>query len=871
MTMSRSSLRVCNDPVLRRPARRRAGVAALIAVTGALALSSSPASAANNPGSGDTGFFTFRPTTPTAGSSVNVASGNLLVRTRDLSDSLLNYGVVVDRAYNSLAPNSFSILSPRWSFDIGPSTKVTEQTGGNVIVDGPSGYSITFARQTDGSYIGPAGFDGSLAKTTGGWTLLRNSHSDQYGLDNQGVLSTTKDAQARDFTVQNTSAAGRTVFSSYGTADGRRVNLSYTGDSLVREMDNPASGHHYYTYAAGKLTGYQDPAGPQTAYHYDGNGLLDKITEPGGTTVDVVMHPSGKVQSSTSTAPGGTGQTTSFVYTRRPYKTDVTAPSGVRRTDAYDDDWRVTRQYNPDVTPTVTASGDLRDLAGQYVNGNETYPVTVAADEPDSAGLTHLGLERSGGVEIVDADTPCTDTPFDHICPTSFAAPLQANLTSVPEGRQTLHGTAADDEQHHSSSDTWDVLVDRTAPGRASNLTVGDVDAGGNVTATWDPAADPSLPDGAPGSGTMSYSVRYAVNGGEATESETTSSPSLTLHGVTAADYVTLEITATDAVGNEGTPVQLTDVAGPLEAPDPADENLQGQPGWDDQDAIEALPDGALVPTPPDPEVEFTPAPDQGATAARGSASRDALPPISNAGDHWIAHPENSTWGSFRNRAQQFFIGSIKKGDSFYVFWQKPRGKVHFNSSWGYFKPDSDAARGGVCGWVTIGNIDPADGALNRPSPPCQTGYDKPPNMGTSISKMAKLVNCDICNGGSGVHLKQNAQVYRNIVKDSQGNWNAVPEDLDAHLNPTSHNRSKDVLEAGKDVFAWRYVTTDGRWLAGYNGNRIVGFHWGFILKEHVEGSSDLCSAMNGHPQPTQLPKHQEWPDVCDTTTRPHH
>jgi YD repeat-containing protein len=420
MSTSRWSSRVCDDPFLQSMSTRRFAAVTLAAIGLAVA-GAAPSDAANNPGTGDSGFFTFRPSSAVGGTQINVASGNALVRTRDLADSNTNYHVVVDRAYNSLAPDTFAILSSRWAFDAGPTNGLAVESNQDVTVTGPSGYKIRFARQNDGTYTPPAGFDGSLTKTSSGWTLARTSQNDQFGYDNNGKLAWTRDAAAHDFTVQGTSAAGRDVLSSYGTSSGRRVNLSYSGDSLVREMDDPSSGHHYYRYTNGRLSQYEVPDDAITAYRYDGNGRLDKITEPGGRTVELSTTAGGRVSSITSTLPGGIPQTTSFAYTRRPYKTDVTGPDGVRRTYAYDDDYRVTRQYNPDVKPNVTAAGELFDRAGKYVKGDRAYHVVISADEPDGAGLTHLGLD-GGGTEIAGTNPACSDTSFDHVCPTAYEA-----------------------------------------------------------------------------------------------------------------------------------------------------------------------------------------------------------------------------------------------------------------------------------------------------------------------------------------------------------------------------------------------------------------------------------------------------------------
>jgi YD repeat-containing protein len=510
-------------------------------------------------GSLDSGFFTFRPADGVGGTQINVASGNALVRTRDLADGPLTYHVVVDRFYNSLDPDSYTILSPRWGFDVGPDTKLIVESNQDATVRGPSGYRIRFARQADGSYVAPEGFDGTLVKTPSGWTLSRTSQNDEFGFDGSGALAWTKDAELRDFTVQGTSAAGRTVLSSYGTNSGRRVNLSYTtsGDYFVRLMDDPASGHHWYRYSGGRLSEYESPTGAITSYGYDSNGFLDEIVEPGGTTVALDVAASGKVHSITTTLPGGVPQTTSLVYTRRPYKTDVTAPDATRRTYAYDDDWRVTRDYDPDVVPTVTASGELHDLADDYVGPNRTYPLTVAADQPDGAGLRRLLVERSNGTEIEGEDVPCTATPFDLVCPTQGTANLDVSFVNVPEGEQTIRAAADDDEEHHATSDEWKVLVDKTAPPAPDDLRLQYFDPaetpGPVATIGWNVPDDPMLPDGSEGAGVDRTEVRYGVNGGPKTVWATAPEDAVEVAGLAAGSVVEIEVRSIDAVGNVST------------------------------------------------------------------------------------------------------------------------------------------------------------------------------------------------------------------------------------------------------------------------------------------------------------------------------
>jgi YD repeat-containing protein len=573
MTTSRWSSRVCDDPSCPPRSSRRTAASLAAAAGLAVLLAAAPAGAASNPGTGDSGFFTFRPAPAIGGTQINVASGNALIRTRDLASSAANYNVVVDRAYNSLAPDTFSILSPRWAFDVGPTNGLTVESNQDVTATGPSGYKIRFARQSDGSYTPPAGFDGSLTKTSSGWTLTRTSQNDQFGYDNNGKLVWTKDAAVRDFTVQGTSAAGRDVLSSYGTSSGRRVNLSYNGDSLVREMDDPSSGHHYYRYTNGRLTQYEAPGGAITTYRYDSNGRLDKITEPGGTTVELTTTAGGRVSSISTTLPGGTPKTTSFVYTRRPYKTDATAPDGVRRTYAYDDDWRVTRQYNPDVKPTVTASGALRDLADDYTDGRSPIGVSVLAKQPDGAGIEHLAVEEINGNELGHADPACTTTPFDRICPTDVSEAFSAELSALSEGGHNLRATARDDEQNVGRSEPWRVYIDRTGPSAVTGITSDYDEDESRAVLSWDEAADPDLPDGADGSGVAEYRVSYTVD--NTTRQVTSDIPSIDLDGAHVGSQVAVTIIPIDRVGNAGPPTSktLTVASLPLCEPfDPADD-----------------------------------------------------------------------------------------------------------------------------------------------------------------------------------------------------------------------------------------------------------------------------------------------------------
>lgn len=504
----------------------------------------------NNPGTGDTGFFTFRPTAAALGAKVNVASGNLLVKASDLPGGAGNSHVVVDRFYNSLGPDSSPILSPRWSLDIGPETTLSAEPSGDVIATGPTGYRIRFVKQPDNSYIAPPGFDGGLVKTSSGWALTRTSKSDQFVFSNAGGLDSTVDAASRPFTVADTSSGGSTVLSSYGTPTGQRANFSYNGDGRIRRLDSPASTAHDYRYASGKLTEREDPGPALTTYEYDAEGFLKKITAPNSDKVEFDLSSRGRVHSLTSTPNGGAAAKTRFAYTRRPYKTDVTGPDNIRRTYAYDVDWRVTRQYNPDVVPTVAASGPLYDLRDQYTKGDVATPVTVSATQSDGAGLTRLAVERVGGPRLGHLDSSCTDTPWDRICPTTFSGTVNTALPELSEGRHVLRATARDDENNEGLSESWQVTVDRSAPSAPAAFVSSWDSTSETADIAWTGAADPALPDGSPGSGLDRSEYRTRPAGGAWSGWTVAAADGGAEVELPASSTVDVEIRVLDRVGN---------------------------------------------------------------------------------------------------------------------------------------------------------------------------------------------------------------------------------------------------------------------------------------------------------------------------------
>lgn len=302
------------------------GVTLLLGLTAPATVSADAA-----PQTGDSGSYGFLPDDGPI--RVNVVTGNLLLTEPDLPDATSTYHVAYTRSYNSLA-NTDGILGRRWNLSVGPDVQLAISST-NVALRDPTGARVDFAVDADGTLTPTSDFAGTLEHRVNGTYLLTQDDNSTITFDQAGAEIATSDASARPFTVQSTSAAGKTVLSSYGTSDGRRINVSYNGDGRIRLIDDPASGHRDYGYTNGLLTTYGGPGGSAT-YAYNAAGYLTTATYSDGRIYTVVPLSDGRTQSLTIHVPGATDQTWTFAYDAM--QTTVTNPDGSTTPYPFDTD-----------------------------------------------------------------------------------------------------------------------------------------------------------------------------------------------------------------------------------------------------------------------------------------------------------------------------------------------------------------------------------------------------------------------------------------------------------------------------------------------------------------------------------------------------
>lgn len=229
-----------------------------------------------------------------------------------------------------------------------------------------------------------------------------------------------------------------------------------------------------------------------------------------------------------------------------------------------------------DDAPVPAPAGEWYDLRDRYVNGQRTHALTLAASDA-GAGVRRVAAEEIGKGEIASASAPCDPThrtaALDaRICPASFSAPATVDARGLSEGKHLYRLTAQDLAGTTGASPQWAVYVDRTAPRFPAAFQVragvhaDPAQPGASVD--WDPADDPLLADGSPGSGVGSYTYRYRLDGGAWSAPVDTGAFVVDVPSAREGDTLELQVWARDLVGNVSAAVSATTkVAGPCEEP----------------------------------------------------------------------------------------------------------------------------------------------------------------------------------------------------------------------------------------------------------------------------------------------------------------
>ncbi|WP_184796946.1 RHS repeat-associated core domain-containing protein [Kribbella italica] len=363
--------------------------------------------------------------------SVDVATGNLLVTTSELSLPGIQSDLQLGLTYNSLRLAAGAALpsgsaGAGWAMRVGQDTKVILNSDNSVLYLAPEGREGLFKPAGTTAYTAPAGFKVAMVKTSTGWTISDHSSNTVSTFNSTGQLVSIKDRNGQSATFTYTAGKLSQVVSTRGGAGAKTANFTWLGSlvTIAQAGDDGTPRSVGYTYTAGKLTKITDPTSKDTVFGYDATtGDLTTITNGAGKQTAIQYDVSHRVKKVTQQNPAGSAGTRFTYYSNgETYVADpnntatnpVDGPQTYYRLNAqelvvsaFDPLDRSTAKtytaFNDVATSTNGVSGVTTFGYDPAVNGGESLTgVTSATGAKSSAAYANTGASKflpSGGTD----------------------------------------------------------------------------------------------------------------------------------------------------------------------------------------------------------------------------------------------------------------------------------------------------------------------------------------------------------------------------------------------------------------------------------------------------------------------------------------
>nr|WP_308403062.1 RHS repeat-associated core domain-containing protein [Streptomyces sp. BV286] len=392
---------------------------------------------------------------------VNYSTGNLMLAGTDFDVAGVGQKLQLTRTYNSLdAP--WGKVSQRWWQGYERYAQISDT---DVVVYDATGNSLTFTKNTDGSYKTPAGYSKDLKKNTDGTFTLTDRKSgikDTY--NEHGTLVKVTDRNNGTITVtQHDESAEHKGFKLTETRSGRWIDLVKTDASQWQAKDHTGRTAVFDLNPAGDLARTTDTEGKPTAFDYDSSRRLTKITTPEGRvtvfTYDGANRVTSMLRATEFNGTGHTGPTYTYAYT-------ATDPHASGTTTVTDPEQHATK-YEHDAQGKVSK---VTDPLGH------TRPRTYDANNNVDSATDAMGVGGVGG-NVTKYGWDARNNPT--------GATLPTGASSSVTGYQTISGADLPGTLENADGDTANLKYD-TAGNTMSVAVTGT--GGGTQTFTYNPA-----------------------------------------------------------------------------------------------------------------------------------------------------------------------------------------------------------------------------------------------------------------------------------------------------------------------------------------------------------------------------------------------
>ncbi|HEX8219695.1 MAG TPA: DUF6531 domain-containing protein [Chloroflexia bacterium] len=402
------------------------------------------------------------------GDPVNTGLGSFFTRHEDLRLPGRGMGVDITRAYNSL-DNRVGMFGLAWRYTY--DMTAIDRGDGSIIVTFADGRAGLYLPDGGGGYTTPDGFFAQLTRD-GGQLILKEVDQTVYAFNTDGTLHTITDSNSN-----------RLAFAYDGLSItltdtvGRIIKMELNEDGFISKITYPEGRSVSYEYTDNRLTAFHDAEQGTIRYAYNGDGLLESITDPNNHTfVTNVYDALGKVVQQTDAE----GSITTFAYQDSPRVTTVTDSEQHATVQEFDSEYRLVRetdalgnsleyQYDIDNNRTYSKERGGAETFMEYdERGNLTRRIDALSQEATFQydGHNNLVLEhneadeetsyiydaRDNLTEVHDAEGGVTGMTYDqygqrvternaNLNLTEFGYDAQGNLISVvnPLGQTTSY------------------------------------------------------------------------------------------------------------------------------------------------------------------------------------------------------------------------------------------------------------------------------------------------------------------------------------------------------------------------------------------------------------------------------------------------
>src|SRR6266567_7336677 len=400
--------------------------------------------------------------------SVNVADGNLVIDSHNLSIAGTGLPLTLDTFYNSQASPS-GIPPSKWQLSPWMTVFLHVNSDGSVDYHGSSGFTATFTRNSDGSYNDAPGIEATLVHTSLHDTLTFHATGEVYVFSSTGGgLESDKDRNGN----QVTRSSGSSLTDTQG-----RVTTGLSGTGLPSTITDPSGRTVQYSSTTGNLTGITDLAGKTTSFGYNGSSQLTSITDPLNQGTTIAYGASNRVASITD----ATNARTTFSYDITNKKTTVTDANGHATVYTWDSQGRVIKIVDAlNHSQTISFSNDNKP--SQTIDALNTQTTYTYDTNTNLTQVKNMGTGETSSWAYSDSNHPFSPTSQTDAQGSQLRY-LYSNGTLLQVAVPYLESTKILYAYQYNSNGTLSTLTDAYG-----NVTSYSYDTHGNQTSITHPA-----------------------------------------------------------------------------------------------------------------------------------------------------------------------------------------------------------------------------------------------------------------------------------------------------------------------------------------------------------------------------------------------